>query len=206
MAATARRVRETLPLFDPLAGADQLQRALQQFASSRADGRPRSVSEMQALQELERGRRKLSIDMWEGFAAEAHKKYREERHAPYRDVVPEVLALACDVRIAYVHGLWRSTYDPATRVAQIPPRADQQAQAFDLVHEVAESLCEGWGGTHADTQWVAVALMVERDVASAALNSHGLRGGVVALSRTHRRIRRCFLWVRLAMIAAGGGD
>jgi hypothetical protein len=43
---------------------------------------------------------------------------------------------------------------------------------------------------------------VERDEARAALRAHGLRRGVTALAKTHRRIRRCFLWVRLAMIAA----
>lgn len=101
-----------------------------------------------------------------------------------------------------VHGLWQSTYNPVTGVAQVAPRADAQAQAWDTTHEVAESLCLYEDATHADRQWVTVALAVERDEARAALRAHGLRRGVAALARTHRRIRRCFLWVRLAMIAA----
>ena len=101
-----------------------------------------------------------------------------------------------------VHGLWQSTYNPVTGVAQVAPRAHAQAQAWDTTHEVAESLCLYEDATHADRQWVTVALAVERDEARAALRAHGLRRGVAALARTHRRIRRCFLWVRLAMIAA----
>ncbi len=204
MAGTARR-RETLPLFDEYADADQLRRALRRFSSSGGPERPRSIVEHQALTELERGARRLSLEAWESIAAEAHRKYREERHAPYRDVVPEVLALACKVRLAYVHGIWQSTLNPETGVAQIAPRADQQAQAWDTLHEIAESLCHGEGGTHADKQWVTVALAVERRVAESALRSHGMRKGVAALARTHRRIRKCFLWVRLAMVAASEG-
>ena len=204
MAGTARR-RETLPLFDERADADQLRRALRFFSLSNGPCRPRSVTEHQALSELERGARRLSLETWETIALEAHRKYRDERHAPYRDVVPEVLALACGVRLAYVHGIWQSTYNPATGVAQIAPRADALAVAWDTLHEVAEALCVREGGTHADKQWVTVALAVERSTASAALRSHGMRGGVAALAKTHRRIRQCFLWVRLAMVASSEG-
>jgi len=204
MAGTARR-RETLPLFEEHADADQLRRALRHFSLSNAPGRPRSVVEHQALSELESGARRLALETWESIALEAHRRYRERLHAPYRDVVPEVLALACGVRLAYVHGVWQSSYNPDTRVAQIAPRADLQAQSWDTLHEVAEALCVDLDGTHADRQWVTVALAVERTDASAALRTYGLRRGVAALARTHRRIRKCFLWVRLAMVAAAEG-
>lgn len=194
-----------MPLFDEHAGADQLHRALRHFSASNGPTRPRSVVEHQALTELERGVARLSLSEWESIALEAHTKYRNKVHAPYRDVVPEVLALACGVRLAYVHGIWQSTFSPDSGVAQIAPRADQQAQAWDTLHEIAEALCCDVGGSHADKQWVTVALAVERRTAADALKAHGMRGGVAAIARTHRRIRKCFLWVRLAMVAASEG-
>lgn len=200
MAGTARRL-QPLPLLDPFEQRDDLHRSIRDLSRANTVGRPRSVTEMQALQELERGMVSLSLERWEGIAREAHEKYRR-RGAPYRDVVPEVLALTCGVRLAYVHGIWQSTYNPETGVAQVAPRADAQAQAWDTTHEVAEFLCLNESATHADKQWVTVALTVERHEAQVALRTHGLRGGVSALARSHRRIRRCFLWVRLAMIAA----
>lgn len=199
MAGTARR-RETLPLFDPDAGADALHRSLARLSSQSVPGR--SIAETNALHELERGLCRLSLERWESIAASAHSKYRDELHAPYRDVDPEVLALACKVRLAYVRGIWQSSYSPDNRVAQVCPRADSQAKAFDTFHEISEAQCLREGAAHTDVQWVTVAMMVERRVARAALSAHGLRSGVAALARTHRRIRRCFLWVRLAMVAA----
>lgn len=204
MAGTARRL-QPLPLLERFERSDDLHRAIRNLSRANTVGRPRSVTEMQALHELERAPVSLSLEDWEGIAREAHRKYREELRAPYRDVVPEVLALACGVRLAYVHGLWQSTYNPTTNVAQIAPRADAQAQGWDTFHEIAEALCINERIPHADKQWATVAIAVEREDAMAALRAHGLRGGVAALARTHRRIRRCFLWVRLAMVAASVG-
>lgn len=208
---TGRKIRGAMPLEVPV--TVQTLRRLLNFleettkveALANGPGRPRSITEQQALSELEKGARRLSLETWETIAIEAHRKYRDDRHAPYRDVVPEVLALACGVRLAYVHGIWQSTYNEATGVAQIAPRPDARAVAWDTLHEVAEALCIREGGTHADKQWVTVALAVERSAASAALRSHGMRGGVAALAKTHRRIRKCFLWVRLAMVASAEG-
>lgn len=182
---------------------DDLHRAIRDMSRSNALGRPRSIAELNALAELEHSPVRLDLATWEGLASGAHSIYREKKHAPYADVHPEVLARGVGVRLVYKHGLWQSSYNPDTRIAQIAPRADALAQAFDTFHETAEALCAKTSrASHADAQWTTIALMVERDVAARALRVHGLRGGVAELARTHRRIRRCFLWVRLAMVAA----
>jgi hypothetical protein len=193
-----------LPLWNPGTGREgDLRRVVQGLASSRAVGRPRSVSETHALAEIENGRCTLDLAGWEGIAGELHRAYRA-RGVPYADVDPEQAARAAGVRLVWVHGLWRPHYDPETRIAQLAPRADPQAQAFDTLHEVCEAKCVGRRARHADVQWVTIASMVEYEVARSALRAHGLRGGVASLARKHRRYRRCFLWVRLAMVAAAG--
>lgn len=190
----------SLPEDDPRSWLRRLVRGL---ARTRGTGRPRSVAEVQALAEMEHGEVALALEEWEGLAGAAHSAYRR-RGVPYADVVPEQLARAVGVRLVYQAGIWRPHYDPATRVATVAAKADPMSQAFDTFHEVGEAVSAGRGAHHADAQWVTVTLMVERDVAAAALRRFGLARGVAALARTHRRVRRCFLWARLAMIAAAG--
>lgn len=189
-----------LPADEPRAWLCQVVRGL---ARTRSASRPRSVAELQALSELETGVVALSLEEWEGIAHATHSSYRA-LGVSYADVVPEQLARAVGVRLVYQSRIWRPSYDPETRVATLARSSDRMAQAFDTIHEISEAVCVGSGGTHADIQWVTVALMVERDAASTALRRYGLVRGVGTLARTHRRVRRCFLWVRLAMIAAAG--
>lgn len=191
----------SLPEDDPRGWLRKLIRGL---ARTRGNGRARSVAELQALTELEHGEMALGLDAWEGYASAVHRPYRSKRLCPYIDVVPEQAARAVGVRLVYQAGLWRTHFDPATRIATLAPRADAKAQAFETFHEISEATCHGGGALHADVQWVTVALMVEHDIASSVLRRFGLRRGVAALARSHRRVRRCFLWARLAMIAAAG--